>query len=39
MAADTHDDQPLTGGIANAGAVVRRGDVVLRPAGPHTATV
>jgi aminoglycoside phosphotransferase (APT) family kinase protein len=39
MAADEHDDQPLTGGIANAGAVVRRGDLVLRPTGPHTATV
>ena len=39
MAADEHDDQPLTGGIANAGAIVRRGDLVLRPTGPHTATV
>jgi hypothetical protein len=39
MAADRHDDQTLTGGIANAGAVVRHGDVALRPALPHTATV
>ena len=39
MAADEHDDQPLNGGIANAGAIVRRGDLVRRPTGPHTATV
>jgi Phosphotransferase enzyme family len=39
MTADEYDDQPLTGGIANAGAVIRRGDLVLRPAGPHSATV
>jgi hypothetical protein len=33
------DEQPLTGGVANAGAVVRVGDHVLRPAGPGTAGV
>jgi len=32
-------DRVLAGGIANAGAIVRRGDLVLRPAGPHTAGV
>lgn len=32
------DDTVLHGGVANAGAVVRRGDVVLRPSNPHTAT-
>ena len=30
---------PLAGGTANAGAVARVGDVVLRPAGPHTPAV
>lgn len=39
MPADQHEDRPLAGGIANAGAVVRRGDLVLRPAGPHTPAV
>ncbi len=29
----------LHGGVANAGAVVRRGDVVLRPANAHTASI
>ncbi|MFI9786429.1 phosphotransferase [Kitasatospora sp. NPDC051984] len=29
------DEQQLTGGLANAGAVVRRGAVVDRPAGPN----
>ncbi|WP_198953277.1 hypothetical protein [Kitasatospora sp. CB01950] len=29
------DEQQLTGGLANAGAVVRRGTVVERPAGPN----
>lgn len=32
-------EQPLAGGIANAGKVVRVGPHVLRPAGPHTASV
>jgi len=32
-------DQVLSGGVANAGAVVRRGGEVLRPAGPHAATI
>ena len=29
----------LAGGVANAGAVVRRGDHVLRPSNPHTASI
>jgi hypothetical protein len=33
------DDEVLVGGVAHAGAVVRRGDQVLRPAGRHTAAV
>ena len=32
-------EQPLEGGIANAGRVVRAGPHVLRPSGPHTASV
>ncbi len=32
-------DEVLTGGVANAGAVVRRGDEVLRPAGARTPAV
>ena len=32
-------DEPLAGGIANAGQVVRRGDIVLRPSTPHSPTV
>lgn len=32
-------EQPLHGGIANAGKVVRVGPHVLRPAGPHAASV
>ena len=32
-------DEVLQGGVANAGAVVRRGDHVLRPSNPHTATI
>ncbi len=36
---ETHADRLLAGGIANAGAIVRRGDLVLRPGGPHTAGV
>ncbi len=33
------EDEPLDGGLANAGAVVRRGEHVVRPAGPHSASV
>ncbi|MFK0191935.1 phosphotransferase [Kitasatospora sp. NPDC090308] len=33
------DGEPLTGGLANAGAVVRRGDVVERPAPPHAGAL
>ena len=33
------DEIPLSGGIANPGAVVRVGDTVRRPAGPHTPAV
>jgi hypothetical protein len=32
-------DEVLHGGVANAGAVVRRGDHVLRPSNPHTPTI
>jgi hypothetical protein len=32
-------EEPLDGGIAHAGQVVRVGPHVLRPAGPHTASV
>ena len=32
-------DQPLEGGIANAGQVVRVGPHVLRPSSPHTASI
>ncbi len=32
-------DEILDGGIANAGRVVRRGDVVLRPSTPYSVTV
>ena len=32
-------EEPLAGGVANAGAVVREGDTVLRPANPHTASI
>jgi len=39
VATDEHENRPLAGGIANAGAVVRHGDLVLRPAGPHTPAV
>lgn len=31
--------EPLGGGIANAGAVFKRGSVVVRPAGPHSQAV
>lgn len=33
------EPQPLVGGVANAGAVVRVGDHVLRPTNAHTATI
>jgi hypothetical protein len=33
------DDEVLAGGIANYGKVVRRGNEVLRPTGPHTPAV
>jgi hypothetical protein len=33
------DEEVLPGGIGNAGAVVRRGDVVLRPTSPHTPAI
>ncbi len=32
-------DEPLAGGVANAGAVVRRGGHVLRPSNPHTPSI
>ncbi len=32
-------DEILAGGVANAGAVVRQGDCVLRPANPNTPTI
>ena len=33
------EEQPLTGGIANAGQVVRAGPHVLRPAGAHAGSI
>jgi aminoglycoside phosphotransferase (APT) family kinase protein len=33
------NEEPLPGGIANAGAVTRLGGQVLRPAGPHAASI
>jgi hypothetical protein len=33
------DDEVLAGGVANAGAVVRQGDHVLRPSNPHTRSI
>ena len=33
------EEQPLTGGIANAGQVVRVGAHVLRPASPHSGSI
>jgi hypothetical protein len=33
------DEQPLAGGIANAGRVVRVGPHVLRPSNPHSASI
>ncbi len=38
-AAHPHDEQPLHGGITNAGAVSRQGDHVLRPANPWSPSV
>jgi hypothetical protein len=32
-------DEILSGGVANAGAVVRRGEFVLRPSNPHSGAV
>lgn len=32
-------DEVLHGGVANAGAVVRRGEYVLRPSNPHTPSI
>ncbi len=32
-------DEVLQGGVANAGAVVRQGDHVLRPSNPHTGSI
>jgi len=32
-------DEVLPGGVANAGAVVRRGEHVLRPSNPHTGSI
>lgn len=33
------DEEPLTGGVANAGAVTRQGDHVLRPSNPFTGSI
>lgn len=33
------DDEVLHGGVANAGAVVRSGEHVLRPSNPHSASI
>jgi len=33
------DEQALSGGVANAGAVVRSGSHVLRPANPHSTSI
>lgn len=33
------DEEALAGGVANAGAVVRLGNQVLRPVRPHSASV
>jgi aminoglycoside phosphotransferase (APT) family kinase protein len=35
----TVDEEVLAGGVANAGAVVRSGRYVLRPANPHSASI
>jgi hypothetical protein len=39
MGERSDDEVPLQGGVANAGAVVRVGDHVLRPSNPHTPAV
>jgi len=36
---DDADEELLHGGVANAGAVIRHGDHVVRPSNPHTATI
>ena len=33
------DEEQLPGGIANAGAVTRSGDDVLRPSNPHSGSI
>jgi hypothetical protein len=33
------DEEPLAGGVAHPGEVVRVGDTVRRPAGPHTSSI
>jgi hypothetical protein len=33
------EEEPLLGGIANAGSVVRRGDAVVRPANPYSVSI
>lgn len=33
------DDEVLAGGVANAGAVVRQGEHLLRPSNPHTPSI
>ncbi|MDX6302899.1 MAG: hypothetical protein QOF53_4113 [Nocardioidaceae bacterium] len=33
------DDEVLAGGVANAGAVTRRGEYVLRPSNPHSGSI
>lgn len=38
-AANDHDEVPLAGGMGSGGAVVRVGDTVRRPTGPHSAAV
>jgi Ser/Thr protein kinase RdoA (MazF antagonist) len=39
LSAEPAAEVPLSGGVANPGAVVRVGDTVRRPTGPHTAAV
>ena len=42
LSRDAHgvdEEVELAGGVANAGAVTKVGDVVLRPTNPHTATI
>src|SRR5579883_2817362 len=33
------EEEVMVGGVANAGSVVRRGDFILRPANPHSASI